>query len=515
MGENMNKVVVRKEDWPFLKGEKVKLKWIGEPFKKDNKWMFYAYFKGNKNTKKILLDWASIHFLSVGKYYTNGNLNGGEALEDKDIMDINLNGVKAEHKERNWEVWGTGFKDKTKSKTFNFSKGGVLYTIPIIEIIRAVLAPDKFMLNRILEMDTLENYFTYEIKESKLDIYFTSEYEKKLLNGSEKTNHLAWLLTNSSILKMFNTVGKNMWELGELEFDFLFERFSIKARVKKKESYIRVLEIVSLTKKRINVDEINIYHPGFQQTHTTNDVKKRIYVSKNSSSDRKLDSSSDGATKDSEQIDTFLIAHEYEKMTKINRVKSGRAVRRNKEDESTKKYAFEDKGLRTTADAGGQEMIKGLEFTNIESVEEKGELEEFVQVLKLLKKRRNIKSVEIIIGELQEGRTGKRFSRLNDGVTKRKYAIGKIVMIDGRECSLIEIEREDKALSMLMLKANSSVKWNWIYSRLLLGLVDESGKWSNEVIKKAEEQGILFYRSKHIKKGIYERAEHIYKISIV
>ncbi|QPW57581.1 hypothetical protein IRP63_12255 [Clostridium botulinum] len=238
-------------------------------------------------------------------------------------------------------------------------------------------------------------------------------------------------------------------------------------------------------------------------------------MSKNSSSDRKLDSSSDGATKDSEQIDTFLIAHEYEKMTKINRVKSGRAVRRNKEDESTKKYAFEDKGLRTTADAGGQEMIKGLEFTNIESVEEKGELEEFVQVLKLLKKRRNIKSVEIIIGELQEGRTGKRFSRLNDGVTKRKYAIGKIVMIDGRECSLIEIEREDKALSMLMLKANSSVKWNWIYSRLLLGLVDESGKWSNEVIKKAEEQGILFYRSKHIKKGIYERAEHIYKISIV
>ncbi|WML36196.1 hypothetical protein [Clostridium sp. OS1-26] len=216
----MRREAVKIKDWPFEKGEKVRLTWIGEPFKENNKWMVNTYFKGSKGikaTRRIMLDWASIHFLSVDKYYTDGNLNNGEVLEKEDIIEINSNGVKAEYKERDWVNSGSGFKDKTKSKTFNFIKNGNLYTIPIIEIIRAVLAPDRFMLNRIVEMDTLENYFTYEINGSKLDIYFTSEYEEKLLK-SEKVNHIVWILTNPKMFKMFNSIGENIWLLGELEF---------------------------------------------------------------------------------------------------------------------------------------------------------------------------------------------------------------------------------------------------------------------------------------------------------
>lgn len=67
----MKKVAAKIKAWPFDKGEKAKLIWIGEPFKENNKWMFYAYFKGSKATRKILLDWASVHFLSVDKYYTD------------------------------------------------------------------------------------------------------------------------------------------------------------------------------------------------------------------------------------------------------------------------------------------------------------------------------------------------------------------------------------------------------------------------------------------------------------
>jgi len=108
--------------------------------------------------------------------------------------------------------------------------------------------------------------------------------------------------------------------------------------------------------------------------------------------------------------------------------------------------------LRTIADVGGEEIIRGLEFISVDKVEEKGELEEFVDVLKLLEKRKAIKKVDIIIGELSEGKRGKIFSRLNDGVTRRKYAIEQVIMSDGRGCSLINVEREDRALSMLILK---------------------------------------------------------------
>lgn len=214
----MSSRIIKIKNWPFEKEEKIKLIWIGEPFKQNNKWMVYAYFKG-KTTRKIALDWGTIHFLSVDKYYTDGVLNNGETISNTEVIDINLSNIKAEYREKDWEIWGTGFRDKTKSKTFNFIKDGTLYTIPIIEIIRAVIAPDVFMLHRVIEMDTLENYFTYEIKNNKLDIHFTSEYESKLLKN-EKINHLAWIITNEKILKMFDSIANNIWSIGELKFDF-------------------------------------------------------------------------------------------------------------------------------------------------------------------------------------------------------------------------------------------------------------------------------------------------------
>lgn len=507
----MNKVNVKIKDWPFSKGERVRLTWIGEPFKYNNKWMVNAYFKGSKTTRKIILDWASIHFLSIDKYYTDGNLNNGEVLENKEVLEINLTGVKAEYKERQWSIWGTGFKEETKSKTFNFYKSGVLYTIPVIEVIRAVLAPDKFMLNRILEMDTLENYFTYEFKGNKLDIHFTSEYDKNLLN-SEKINHVAWLLTNPKMFRMFIDIGQNLWQLGELKFDFLIDKFIIVARVEKKEKYVRVLEIVSLKKKRIAAAEINVYHPSLEETQTANVIKKRKFVNKSSSEDRALDSSSDGSTKSSEEISTFLINHEYERVPKINKVKRRRRIRRTKEDENTPKYILEDDKLRTVADTGGEELLKGLEFTNIEKVEEEGELKEFIEILKLIQKRCDIKLIDVIVGDLPEGRKGKKFSKLSDGITRRRYAIGQIVMIDETKYSLIEVQREFKTLSMLLVKAYSKkVNWTWIYSLLLQGLVEGNGKWSNVSIEKIQQKGVWVYRNKHIKRILCDKANFIYK----
>ncbi|EJP6472077.1 hypothetical protein NHI66_001349 [Clostridium botulinum] len=99
-------------------------------------------------------------------------------------------------------------------------------------------------------------------------------------------------------------------------------------------------------------------------------------------------------------------------------------------------------------------------------MQEKGELKKFIDMLNLLEKRIDVRSVEIIIGNLAGGR--KRFSRLSDGINKRKYAIGKIMMTDGKECSLIEVEREGKALSMLLLKGDILMIWKKIYSIISL-----------------------------------------------
>ncbi|MBX4263774.1 Tn7-like element transposition protein TnsE [Clostridium estertheticum] len=502
----MSKEAVIIKNWPFEKGEKGKLIWIGEPFKQGSKWMVCAYFKGVRATRKIMLDWASIHFLSVEKYYTDGDLNNGKTIDSPEVIDINLDGIKCEYKERYWEVWGSGFNDKTKSKTFNFSKNGLLYTIPIIEVIRSVLAPDKFMLNRILEMDAFENYFTYELKARKLDINFTSEYESKLLK-SEKVNHLAWVLTNISVLRMFNSIGQAILEKEELMYEFLLNRFNIRARVERKGCIVKILEIISLNKKRINAEEINVYHPSLEESVSSNDTKKRKFVSNNAESDRKLESDADGSTKQSDEINTFMIDHQYEAVPKINKKKIGRKIIRTNEDKNTRTYFLDNDNLRTTADTGGEDIIRGLEFTNLYEVKGKGELQEFIEMLKLLEKRRDVKVVNIMLDKVPEG---KKFSKLNDGVTSRKCAIGKITMVDNRENCLIEVEREDKALSMLLLKANKQISWRKIYSNVLISLVKDSGKWCNVVIGKIEKNGIVVQRIKHSKKNKYEKEKFMY-----
>ncbi len=505
----MGKATMKVKNWPFEKGEKAKLIWIGEPFKQNNKWVFYGFFKGNKTKKKVLFDLGSIHFLVLEKYYKEGDLNNAEIEENSEIVDLNLSSARVEYREKPWPIWVDGHKYDMKSKTFNFIKNGHLYTFPIIEVIRAVFAPSDFLLNRILEMDSFENYFTYDISQGKLNLHFTSEYERKLLK-EDKINHLAWLLTNDKALRMFNNIGQNIWQQDELKFDFLLNNFNIRARIEDKGTYTKICEIIALKKKRINAEEINIYHPSLEESHSSDTAKIRTFVNKKTGADKEITSDGDGTRRDSEEIDTLLLTHEYESLPKIHRMKKGTKVIREKEDENTKKYVIEDDDLRSTADVGGEELIKGLEYTKIDKVEVKGELEEFVEMLRLLEKKPSIKSVNVIIGELNEGIKGKRFAKLNDGITKRKYAIGNVVMFSGNHCNLIEVERENKPLSMLVLKSNKLVKWERICSILVIELVNESGTWHKEDIEQLENEGVVIIRTKHIRKNISDKTNFIY-----
>lgn len=40
----MGRMQLKIKNWPFEKGKKAQLIWIGGPFKFNNKWMIYTYF---------------------------------------------------------------------------------------------------------------------------------------------------------------------------------------------------------------------------------------------------------------------------------------------------------------------------------------------------------------------------------------------------------------------------------------------------------------------------------------
>ncbi|NAS19742.1 hypothetical protein GND98_018330 [Clostridium butyricum] len=495
----MGKQKLKLKNWPFEKGEKAQLIWIGEPFKENNKWMIDTYFSDGKSTRKVIQDWANIHFLSIDKYYIDGDLRSGEIIDTAGIMstiDIELCGIIPKYNEGDWNIAKSNYK--SKSKTFNFWKNNVLYTVPIVEIVRAVLAPNTFMLNTILYNDVWEDYFTYDIQDRRLQIAFSNEYKTSYLK-SEYYNHLAWMISNDEILKMCNEIGYNMFSQGSLRFDFNMTSFNIKARVKKNRHGFTIMEIVKVNLKEIKVDEIDIYHPSFEDRKKSDEAKFRTYTYlNNKSDDRVVDNKIDGANNFDESINEELITHEYINMPKVKKEKTRIGNLRINEDNNTKKYIMEDDNLRTLSSEGGMKRANGIEFSEVDENSISIELESFISDLKKLEKLDWIKRVDIKIVKLPLGR---KFSYLSNGVDRRKCLIAEILKVDGDIFGIIEVQREEKLLSTLIIKFNSSMNRDVLYRTLLDGLVCKSGKWNQSIFCFWEKKNIKIKRCRHVKKN--------------
>ncbi|MCT4605733.1 MAG: Tn7-like element transposition protein TnsE [Marinisporobacter sp.] len=486
---------------------------MDKPYKLNNKWMLDAYFKGHKEIKKITFDWATIHFLAFGRYYKDGDINNSEIKKAATIVDLDLSSIAFEMIEDFLSIEAEGSKKDIPTKIFVGHKDKVEYRIPALEIIRAVIATNRFLLNRIVELDSLDKYFIYSYdKQRNLHINFFDEYERKLLN-TEYVKHLAWIITNERILKMFNQVGMNLWLKENISFDFLFHHFNIKARIRRKKHIIRILEIMEFREKEINAEEIFISSRYIKHIRKINQPKKRKYRALKEMDDKKLDPKVDGAkNSESDFVDTSNIKHVYAKDSKINRIRSGERYVRDEEDENTKLYEIENEDLRTTADTGGMDKAKGLEYKNVEDISIKGELEEFIKVMKLLKNKPNIKDVQLMIKDLPEGKKGKKFSKLHDGEIKRQYVVGKIIMSSGKEVNLLEVEREDRSLSILLLYAVKAINWANVYLKVTIDLVNNNGTWDSQGLKKLEGKGVFSNRIRHKsdKSSVHDKCDYIY-----
>lgn len=118
------------------KGKKAKLTWIGESFKYNNKWMLDTYFNDVETTKKIIQDWANVYFLSIDKYYTDGDLRSGELLNNEGVMEtinINLSSITPKYNENEWTISKSAYK--SQSKTFSFWKHNILYYRAFVHLV--------------------------------------------------------------------------------------------------------------------------------------------------------------------------------------------------------------------------------------------------------------------------------------------------------------------------------------------------------------------------------------------
>ncbi|MDP9579737.1 Tn7-like element transposition protein TnsE [Priestia megaterium] len=100
----------------------------------------------------------------------------------------------------------------------------------------------------------------------------------------------------------------------------------------------------------------------------------------------------------------------------------------------------------------------------------------------------------------------RKFSYLEDGLTMRKYALGKVQILNGQQYLIIEIKRENKSLLMLILHSFQKIEWTDVIDELLQNLIKDSGVSLKESLAKVEAQGITIKKSKNSKKNYKHRA---------
>lgn len=498
--------------WPFPKDEDAQLTWIGEPFKQNNKYMMYVYFKCMGRTEKILMDWGTLPLLSIQRFYKNGSLTSSKVSKNDETMEITLSPNLVTYSERPWSI--TGIADKLKSKNFIFKNDGSTIMIPIIELIRGILAPNRFLLYRLMELDSFPLYFVETLTEKHLHFDFFSSYHKKY-TAAVFLKHLAWLFTSPTTIQMYGDIAFNMATLGELMFDWKYNNpITVVARVQRRGNSVLILEVLQVKNKLIYCDVISFTHPEIREAIHSSEAKLKRYRrlgGNGQNDDIILDRDVDGSTEEFDLIQMNQLAHEYTFTPAIKKVKGSPVKKRTREDENTKTLLINSDYVRTTADSGGDSLARGLEHQLLDDISVQGELQEFLNILKIMEQRDLVKSIGLIMDNLPLGLGDRKFAKLSDGVTGRKYIAANVYLADGRNYTVVEIEREGKSLSTLILSySQTSVDENKLLRSMLNNLVNDSGVWTGKSIKRLENNQVIIKKAKHVRRNILGREEYIF-----
>lgn len=507
----MSSKVYKLKNWPFPKGEPAQLIWIGSPFKAEKKMMVYVHFRAKGKTKKIAIDWGVLPALAIQHMYIEGDLRYSLPPDNLEEIDLMIFPQSIRYTEREWVVQGTNDQDISRSFIVNFNNKS--YILPLIEVVRSILAPNRFLLYRLFEMNSFPQYFIENYTEGQIQLSFSSQYNLKYTEKSF-LYQLVWLLGNRDLRRTFENIAYTFLNTNELKFEWVFRQpISIKAVVKLTSYGGTILRINEVKSKEIPFEVISFSHPELSKYEKSNEPKKYTMRELKSSTEERekiIDEMVEGTTEDFELIEMNKQVHKYTESPSIVKVQGKSAKQRTYEDESTKQYTFKDTGIRSASDTGGNRLARGIENQSLQQVQAEGELGEFVHVLQELVDYKEVQFITIQMSSLPIGDGKRVFSYLEDGVTSRQYALATVSLFNGNEFKILEVERENRALSMLLLSATVSVNWNQLIDGLLLNLVNSSGTWERDVLESLGQRNVVVRKAKHSKKGYKHRAKLLF-----
>ncbi|TDM25432.1 hypothetical protein ETH99_09800 [Macrococcoides caseolyticum] len=446
--------------------------------------------------------------LAIQHMYIDGDLRYSLPPANLEEVDLTIFPQLVRYTEREWTVQGTNDTDMSRSFIVKFNNKS--YTLPLIEVVRSILAPNRFLLYCLFEINSFPQYFIENYTAGQIQLSFSSQYNLKYTKKSF-LYQLVWLLGNRDLRRTFENIAYTFLNTSELKFEWLFkQRISIKAVVKTTSYGGTILRVNEVKNKEIPFDVISFLHPELSKYEKSNEPKKytmRELKSFTEEKEKMIDEMVEGTTEDFELVEMKKQIHEYAESPSIVKIQGKSTKKRTYEDESAKRYAFKDSGIRSASDTGGNRLARGIENQSLQQVQAEGELGEFVQILQELEGYKEVQTINIQLGSLPTLEENRKFSYLEDGVTALQYALATVYFLYGKEFKILEVERENRALSMLILSSIGVVNWNQLIDALLLNLVNSSGTWIKELLESLERSNVIIQKAKHSKKGYKHRAK--------
>lgn len=478
-GHSMATARVAFDNWPFEKGERVKLIKISKPYSDEGLWYIDAVYLSaeSKRAKRVKRYFGDLHLLICGADYIDGKR---QDMPEWTTIDIPILGqsINTSNLEPYLNV------DKINQKefdyyTFGLNNKGIYCIIPLQELLRAVLAPDIFWLTQMTLLDSIETRVAYEFEHQELTMNFLSEVPAAYVKMDEKIKQAAWVFSNPSIYKMIGQTYHNIINGNGIKFDFLFDglHFTAKGEVRNNKAYVK--EITAVKGKKINCSNIIVNHTSFVEYERGSTKKEKKWTPVERINGEKSLVSDKTATPNKLDIDQCeSVESEYISSVKIKRIRSKRSSG-TKVSSKTMPRDLNGNNKRTTADVGGLDTVPQLEFENKINEKLAGPFAEIIAILRLMEDRDEIASIRYHIGELNDHFKFRSVCTLNDGVTPRKYLAGQIKLADGKKAMLIEVEKAK--LTTRMFISNSYQEWNLICHKIMKGLIEKSGSWPDPV----------------------------------
>lgn len=477
----MAKLNIGFDSWPFEKGERAKLIKISKPFSENGLWYITAVYLSIKTNKPKFQKHfcGDLHLLIVEAEYIDGIR---QDMPKWETVDISLPANLISNKN-----FAARLIEDKKYHEFDYYTYGInvkqeYYIVPLIEIVRAILAPDVFWLNQITQLDSIDTRVLCNRIGKTMHLNFTADVPVRYVRMDTKIKHAAWLFSNPMIYNMIAHLYHNIRSGNGILFEFLFKKFAFTARIEKWNGRNYVREIIACKRKKINCSEVIVHHPGLVEydehdAGSEDGGQHRKRMSEDSFAGNKMLVSNLTAlsnTIDIERDDT--IHSEYASFVKIKRIRVARGI-----GTSAKAQVISDElgetNNRTTADYGGLDTVPQIEFEHSISEKLEGEFADMYAILGLMAEQPEVVSVKYHIGKLNDHFRFRSICTLEDRITPRQYFIGIIKLKDGREAMLVEIQREKISLTTLLIVSLSATKWNYICHKIIKGLIEKSGTW--------------------------------------